>query len=136
MVQTLELVLRVVWGDAGHRLPVSAHVQPLRRQNRPEGRPVCPGSPRRKAHDCLSVCRVRPGGQGPGGRGHICMLVAVSLRLVEVTSLLRSHLERAGGSGRQLLVFRGSGQCIHPCEVIPTVHDRRGPCKMLPNPDS
>lgn len=47
------------------------------------------------------------GARTQGGRGHICMLVAVSLRLVEVTSLLRSHLERAGGSGRQLLVFLG-----------------------------
>lgn len=71
VVKTLELVLRMVWapppppGAAGPLLPVSAHVQPLRRQNRPEGKPVCPGSPRRKAHDCLSVCRVRPWGPGP-----------------------------------------------------------------------
>lgn len=35
------------------------------------------------------------------------MLIAVSLRLVEVMSLLRSHLESAGGSGRQLLIFLG-----------------------------
>lgn len=58
------------------------------------------------------------------------MLIAVSLSLVEVTSLLRSHLESAGGSGRQLLVFLGFRPVHHPSEVIHTVHNRLGPCKM------
>lgn len=75
------------------------------------------------------------GARTQGGRGHICMLIAVSLRLAEVTSL--AHIWRIlGALGGSYSSNWGSGQCIHPSEVTQTVHDRLGPRKMLPNPDS